>query len=60
MFDPELTMAGARAHNRWLAELCADSPDRRCGLAIVPILHDIDDAVAEIRRAHESGSAAGS
>ncbi len=55
MFDPELTMAGARAHNRWLAELCADSPDRRCGLAIVPILHDIDDAVAEIRRAHESG-----
>ena len=22
--DPELLMAGARAHNRWLAELCAD------------------------------------
>jgi predicted TIM-barrel fold metal-dependent hydrolase len=55
MFDPELTMAGARAHNRWLAELCSDSPQRRCGLAIVPILHDVDDAVAEIRRAHASG-----
>ena len=54
-FDPELLMAGARAHNRWLAELCEDSPDRRCGLAIMPILHDIDDAVAEIRRAKESG-----
>ncbi len=54
-FDAELLMAGARAHNRWLAELCSDSPDRRCGLAIAPILHDIDDAVAEIRRAHASG-----
>ena len=53
--DGELLMAGARAHNRWLAELCSDSPDRRCGLAIAPILHDIDAGVAEIRRAHESG-----
>jgi len=53
--DPTLLLAGARAHNRWLAELCAESPDRRAGVAIVPILHDIDAAVAEIRRAHESG-----
>ena len=53
--DPTLLMAGARAHNRWLAELCADSPERRAGVAIVPILHDIDAAVAEIRRARESG-----
>ena len=37
-YDPTLLMAGAQAHNRWLAELCSDSPDRRCGLAIVPIL----------------------
>src|SRR5580692_213741 len=53
--DPALAMAGARAHNQWLAELCRDSPDRRKGLAIVPILHDIDEAVAEIRRAHADG-----
>ena len=53
--DPELLMAGARAHNRWLAELCADSPERRAGVALVPILHDVDAAVAEIRRARESG-----
>lgn len=53
--DPVLSMAGARAHNRWLAELCQDSPDRRAGVAIVPILHDVDAAVAEIRRARESG-----
>ena len=26
--DPELAFAGARAHNRFLVELCATSPDR--------------------------------
>lgn len=53
--DPELLMAGAKAHNRWLAELCADSPERRAGVALAPILHDVDAAVAEITRAAESG-----
>jgi predicted TIM-barrel fold metal-dependent hydrolase len=53
--DPELLLAGARAHNRWLAELCTDSPHRRAGVAIVPILHDVDAAVVEIQRAAESG-----
>ena len=53
--DPELVMAGARAHNRWLAELCADSPARRAGVAIVPILHNVDAAVGEIRRAANAG-----
>ena len=55
--DPELLMAGARAHNRWLAELCNDSPERRAGVAIVPIHHDVDAAVAEIRRAARVGLA---
>jgi predicted TIM-barrel fold metal-dependent hydrolase len=50
----ELLMAGARAHNRWLAELCATSPSRRAGIAIVPI-YDVDAAVAEIHRARQSG-----
>ena len=40
--DGELVMAGARAHNRWLAELCSESPERRCGVATVPILHDVE------------------
>lgn len=53
--DPELLLAGARAHNRWLAELCSDSPERRAGVAIVPVLHDVDAAVAEIQRAAASG-----
>ena len=50
----ELLLAGARAHNRWLAELCATSPARRAGVALVPIF-DVDAAVAEITRAAESG-----
>jgi predicted TIM-barrel fold metal-dependent hydrolase len=50
----ELLLAGARAHNRWLAELCEDSPERRAGVAIVPIF-DVDAAVGEITRARESG-----
>ncbi len=52
---PELLFAGARAHNRWLAELCNESPERRAGIAIVPIMADVDAAVEEIRRARESG-----
>ena len=53
--DPGRAMAGARAHNRWLAELSSHSPERRAGVAVVPILADIDAAVAEITRAAESG-----
>lgn len=52
---PELQWAGARAHNRWLAEFCAESPERRAGLAVTPVLYDIDEAVREIRWAKESG-----
>ena len=50
----DLLMAGAKAHNRWLAELCNESPHRRAGVAIVPIF-DVEAAVAEIRRVRESG-----
>jgi len=50
----DLLMAGALAHNRWLAQLCATSPERRAGVAIVPIF-DVEAAVAEITRARESG-----
>ncbi len=53
---PDHLLAGARAHNRWLAELCATSPHRRRGIAVVPIAFvDVDVSVAEIRRAHDSG-----
>jgi predicted TIM-barrel fold metal-dependent hydrolase len=53
--DPELVMAGARAHNRWLADFVAKEPQRRVGVAVVPILHDIDAAVAEITAVRELG-----
>lgn len=53
--NPVLGMAGAKAHNRWLAELCSDSPERRCGVALVPITVDIDDVLAEIRHSKEAG-----
>ncbi len=53
--DGELVMAGARAHNRWLAELCSESPERRCGVATVPILHDIPAALVEMQRVADAG-----
>jgi predicted TIM-barrel fold metal-dependent hydrolase len=53
--DGELVMVGARAHNRWLAELCSESPERRCGVATIPILHDVPGAIAEMERVAASG-----
>ena len=46
--DPKLAFGGARAHNRWLEEFCGDDPVRRAGIALVPITHDVDEAVKEI------------
>lgn len=54
---PERLLAGARAHNRWLAEFCADEPLRRLGLAIVPTVEDVEVAVAEALWAKEHGLA---
>jgi predicted TIM-barrel fold metal-dependent hydrolase len=52
---PALQWAGARAHNRWLAELCQMAPERRAGVAIVPALWDVEEAVREVRWAREHG-----
>lgn len=46
--DPELAFAGARAHNRFLAEMCTHSPERRGGVGLVPVTHDIDRGVREV------------
>jgi predicted TIM-barrel fold metal-dependent hydrolase len=56
---PQHLLAGARAYNRWAAELRQDSPERRVGLIVAPILGDIDGAIAEIRRAHADGLTGG-
>ncbi len=53
--DPEHLLAGARAYNRWAAEICKESPERRAGLIVAPILGDLDGAIAEIQRAHADG-----
>jgi len=53
--DPEAVKAGARAHNRWLADFCRTNPHRRIGVAVVPVTAGIDDAVAEVRAAAENG-----
>ena len=52
---PDLQWAGARAHNRWLAELCARDPVRHFGVAVCPLLWDIDRAVEEVRFGAENG-----
>ncbi len=46
--DPKLAFAGAHAHNRFLVELCAHHPERRGGIGLVPITHDVKRAVEEI------------
>ena len=52
---PEAQWAGARAHNRWLAELVANNPLRHFGVGLVPVLWDIDEAVKEVRWCSENG-----
>jgi predicted TIM-barrel fold metal-dependent hydrolase len=52
---PELQWAGARAHNRWIAQFCSLTPERHAGLAVVPMLWDVDEAVEEVRWAFENG-----
>lgn len=50
----ELRFAGVKAHNRWLADFCAEAPGRRAGIAQV-FLHDVPAAVGEIRWARDHG-----
>ena len=56
--DLERRWAGLQAHNRWLADFCADAPGRRAGIAQI-MLHDVPAAVAEIRWAEENGLTGG-
>ncbi|MBO2447315.1 amidohydrolase [Actinomadura barringtoniae] len=56
--DYALRWAGLRAHNRWMADFCAAAPGRRAGVAQI-MLNDVDDAVKEIRWAHEAGLTGG-
>ncbi len=46
--EPDALWAGARAHNRWLADFVKESPKRRVGVAVVPITAGVDEALVEI------------
>jgi predicted TIM-barrel fold metal-dependent hydrolase len=54
----EQRMAGLRAHNRWLADFCAEAPGQRAGVAQI-FLTDADDALKEIRQIKKSGLTGG-
>ena len=54
----ERKWVGLQAHNRWLADFCAEAPHRRKGVfQLLP--NDIDAAVAEVGWIAETGVAAG-
>ena len=40
-------LAGLRAHNRWMAEWCAEQPERRAGIGQL-LLNDVDEAVRDV------------
>jgi predicted TIM-barrel fold metal-dependent hydrolase len=46
--------AGLQAHNRWLADFCAELPGRRAGIAQI-FLTDVDQAIKEVRWAKQHG-----
>jgi len=50
----EHALAGTRAHNRWLAEFCAETPERRAGIGLIH-LNDIDDAIEDVKWIAENG-----
>ncbi|HEX7096535.1 MAG TPA: amidohydrolase family protein [Acidimicrobiales bacterium] len=53
--DRDVYRAMIRAYNTWLAdEYCAVAPDRLIGNSVTPI-SNIDDAIAEVKFAHEHG-----
>lgn len=43
----ELCLAGIRAHNRWLADFCAEDPVRRAGIGLI-LPNNLDEAVKDI------------
>ena len=45
--DYEMRLAGLRAHNRWLAEWCAEVPGRRAGIGQI-LLNDVEEAVEDV------------
>jgi predicted TIM-barrel fold metal-dependent hydrolase len=51
--EPGFIVDCTRAYNDWLADLCAQHPDRLIGVAKIPTT-GVEDATAELKRARES------
>lgn len=47
-------LAGIRAHNRWLADFCAEDPVRRAGIGLI-LPNDLDEAVKDIEFIAKAG-----
>ncbi len=58
LHDDEAATAMLRIYNDWLADFCRTHPERYAGLAELPS-HDVDAAVAEIRRVARRGNIRG-
>jgi len=52
--NPINNLAGNRAYNRWLADMCSATGGRSAGVALITV-DDIDEAVRDVRDAHEMG-----
>ena len=52
--EPEHNLAGIRAYNRWLADLCKANPGRHAGVITINV-EDIAETVREIRECHALG-----
>jgi len=52
--DFERCLAGIRAHNRWLADFCAEAPDSRAGIGLI-LPNDLDEAVKDIESIAKAG-----
>jgi predicted TIM-barrel fold metal-dependent hydrolase len=50
----ELALAGIRAHNRWLADFCAEDPVRRAGIGLI-LPNDLDEAIRDIEFIAKAG-----
>ena len=50
----ELRHAGIRAHNRWMADYCAQKPEARAGIGQI-FLNDVNDTLEDIHWIHENG-----
>ncbi|MEZ4289012.1 MAG: amidohydrolase family protein [Myxococcota bacterium] len=50
----ERCLAGIRAHNRWLADFCAEDPIRRAGIGVI-LPNDLDEAIKDIEFIAKSG-----